>query len=104
MATDGALTPFEEVNLSFDRAAERLKLSHGCREMLRRPWCPGDPRRLVSSSDADRSAGFLWVGVTASATRRCSGGSRPHSPRASGHLWQRGEAGLVRRHLAPRLL
>ena len=38
MATDGELTPFEEVNLSFDRAAERLKLSDGCREMLRRPW------------------------------------------------------------------
>ena len=27
MATDWELTPFEEVNLSVDRAAERLKLS-----------------------------------------------------------------------------
>ena len=32
------LNPFEEVNLLFDRAAERLELPDGCREMLRRPW------------------------------------------------------------------
>lgn len=32
------LTPFEEVNLFFDRAADRLQLPDGCREMLRRPW------------------------------------------------------------------
>ena len=33
-----ALTPFEEVNVFFDRAAERLKLAPGLRDMLRRPW------------------------------------------------------------------
>ena len=32
------LNPFEEVNLLFDRSAERLGLPDGCREMLRRPW------------------------------------------------------------------
>ncbi|PKB64418.1 MAG: glutamate dehydrogenase [SAR202 cluster bacterium Io17-Chloro-G2] len=32
------LNPFEEVNLLFDRAADRLGLPDGCREMLRRPW------------------------------------------------------------------
>lgn len=32
------LNPFEEVNLLFDRAADRLCLPDGCREMLRRPW------------------------------------------------------------------
>jgi len=32
------LTSFEEVNLFFDKAADRLDLSGGCREMLRRPW------------------------------------------------------------------
>ena len=31
-------SPFEEVNLLFDRAADRLGLPDGCREMLRRPW------------------------------------------------------------------
>ncbi len=33
-----AMTPFEQVNLFFDRAAERLNLSGGLRDMLRRPW------------------------------------------------------------------
>jgi glutamate dehydrogenase (NAD(P)+) len=32
------LTPFEEVTLFFDQAAERLGLTDGLREMLRRPW------------------------------------------------------------------
>ncbi len=32
------MTPFEEVNFYFDRAADRLDLPHGCRQMLRRPW------------------------------------------------------------------
>ena len=38
MATARKLTPFEEVNLFFDQAAERLGLAEGRREMLRRPW------------------------------------------------------------------
>ena len=38
MATAKKLTPFEEVNLFFDQAAERLGLAEGRREMLRRPW------------------------------------------------------------------
>jgi len=38
MATSKKLTPFEEVNLFFDQAAERLGLAEGRREMLRRPW------------------------------------------------------------------
>ncbi len=33
-----AMTPFEQVNLFLDRAAERLNLSGGLRDMLRRPW------------------------------------------------------------------
>lgn len=32
------LNPFEEVNLLFDRAADRLGMPDGSREMLRRPW------------------------------------------------------------------
>lgn len=32
------LTPFEEVNRFYDRAADRLALTDGCREMLRIPW------------------------------------------------------------------
>ena len=32
------MTPFEEVNFFFDRAADRLDLPHGCRQMLRTPW------------------------------------------------------------------
>ena len=38
MATARKLTPFEEVTLFFDQAAERLGLTDGLREMLRRPW------------------------------------------------------------------
>ena len=38
MATAKKSTPFEEVNLFFDQAAERLGLAEGRREMLRRPW------------------------------------------------------------------
>ena len=38
MVTTRKLTPFEEVNLFFDQAAESLGLSDGHREMLRRPW------------------------------------------------------------------
>ena len=38
MANETQLTPFEEVNLFYDRAAERLGLSQGVFEMLRRPW------------------------------------------------------------------
>ena len=38
MATAKKLTPFEEVNLFFDQAAERMGLAEGLREMLRRPW------------------------------------------------------------------
>ena len=36
--TTRELTPFEEVNLFFDEAAERLALPDGFREMLRQPW------------------------------------------------------------------
>ena len=38
MATSRQMTAFEEVNLFFDRASDRLNLSDGLREMLRRPW------------------------------------------------------------------
>lgn len=38
MVAASILTPFEEVNLFYDKAAERLGLPDGCREMLRRPW------------------------------------------------------------------
>ena len=38
MVATRKLTPFEEVNLFFDQAAESLGLSDGHREMLRRPW------------------------------------------------------------------
>jgi glutamate dehydrogenase (NAD(P)+) len=38
LASKNGLTPYEEVNLFFDQAAERLKLPDGLREMLRRPW------------------------------------------------------------------
>ena len=38
MATSRQMTAFEEVNLFFDQASDRLKLSDGLREMLRRPW------------------------------------------------------------------
>ena len=32
------LSTFDEVNLFFDKAADRLGLSNGLREMLKRPW------------------------------------------------------------------
>ena len=38
MATAKKSTPFEDVNLFFDQAAQRLGLAEGRREMLRRPW------------------------------------------------------------------
>ena len=38
MATGRQMTAFDEVNLFFDQASERLELSDGLREMLRRPW------------------------------------------------------------------
>ncbi len=38
MATIQRMTAFEEVNLFFDRASDRLQLPDGIREMLRRPW------------------------------------------------------------------
>ena len=37
------MTVYEEVNVFFDRAAERLGLEDGVREMLRRPWRDKDP-------------------------------------------------------------
>jgi glutamate dehydrogenase (NAD(P)+) len=37
-ASPKELTPFEEVNLFLDESAERLKLTEGCRQMLRQPW------------------------------------------------------------------
>jgi glutamate dehydrogenase (NAD(P)+) len=38
MQANEAMTPFEQVNLFFDTAAERLNLPGGIRDMLRRPW------------------------------------------------------------------
>jgi glutamate dehydrogenase (NAD(P)+) len=38
MESKEAMTPFEQVNLFFDSAAERLNLPGGIRDMLRRPW------------------------------------------------------------------
>ncbi len=38
MTIANAISSFDEVNLSFDKAAERLELPDGIREMLRRPW------------------------------------------------------------------
>ena len=38
MAVSAAMSPFDEVNVFVDRAAEHLKLEDGLREMLRRPW------------------------------------------------------------------
>ena len=38
MASDLQQNPFEEVNHVFDQASERLGLSSGISEMLRRPW------------------------------------------------------------------
>jgi glutamate dehydrogenase (NAD(P)+) len=37
-ASSKELTPFEEVNLFLDEAADRLGLPDGCRQMLRQPW------------------------------------------------------------------
>ncbi len=38
MTTPNNMSSFDEVNMSFDKAAERLKLPDGVREMLRQPW------------------------------------------------------------------
>jgi glutamate dehydrogenase (NAD(P)+) len=38
MSTAAETSAFDEVNAFFDRAADRLKLDDGLREMLRRPW------------------------------------------------------------------
>ncbi|MFQ6027054.1 MAG: Glu/Leu/Phe/Val dehydrogenase dimerization domain-containing protein, partial [Dehalococcoidia bacterium] len=32
------LTPFDEVNLFYDESADRIGLTDGARDMLRRPW------------------------------------------------------------------
>ena len=38
MATLSEMTTFDEVNVFFNRAADRLELDDGVRELLRRPW------------------------------------------------------------------
>ena len=38
MTVTSKMTAFEEVNVFLDRAAERLGLDDGVRELLRRPW------------------------------------------------------------------
>ena len=38
MIANPTLSTFDETNVFFDRAAERLKLADGVRELLRRPW------------------------------------------------------------------
>ena len=38
MSVPTEMTAFDEVNIFFDRAADRLKLEDGLRELLRRPW------------------------------------------------------------------
>jgi len=38
MATSRQMTAFDEVNFLFDQSSDRLNLSDGLREMLRRPW------------------------------------------------------------------
>lgn len=38
MSMPASMTAFDEVNVFFDQAADRLKLEDGIREMLRRPW------------------------------------------------------------------
>ena len=38
MSESTELSPFDEVNVFFDRAADRLELEDGIRELLRRPW------------------------------------------------------------------
>ena len=38
MNTSPAMSTFDEVNVFFDRAADRLGMGDGVREMLRRPW------------------------------------------------------------------
>ena len=38
MVATPTLSTFDETNVFFDRAAERLKLADGVRELLRRPW------------------------------------------------------------------
>lgn len=38
MTSQNGMSSFDEVNQSFDKAAERLGLADGVREMLRRPW------------------------------------------------------------------
>ena len=38
MNTSPAMSTFDEVNVFFDRAADRLGMADGVREMLRSPW------------------------------------------------------------------
>ena len=38
MAVSAEMSAFEEVNIFFDRAADRLRLDDGIRELLRQPW------------------------------------------------------------------
>ena len=38
MIANPTLSTFDETNIFFDRAADRLKLADGVRELLRRPW------------------------------------------------------------------
>ena len=38
MSVSSEMSAFDEVNVFFDQAADRLNLEDGLREMLRRPW------------------------------------------------------------------
>ena len=38
MPASNGMSPYDEVNVFFDRAADRLRLDDGVRELLRRPW------------------------------------------------------------------
>ena len=78
MKSETELTPFEEVNLFYDQAADRLGLSSGISEMLRRPWRELQVQVPVRMDDG-RIEVFTGYRVQHNGARGpCKGGVRYH--------------------------
>lgn len=81
MTTGFKWSPFEEVNQVFDQAAERLDLSTGVREMLRRPWRELQVQVPVRMDDGDIEI-FTGYRVQHNAARGPYKGGVRYHPRA----------------------
>ena len=86
------LSTFDEVNLFFDKAADRLGLSNGLREMLKRPWRELQVQIPVRMDDGEIQV-FTGVRVQHNGARGpYKGGVRYHTRRPTGRKcgpWRR---------------